>query len=393
MLNLNLKKMSNSELVSQLKHKVLEERKSLTEILHMIQEVESRRLYSLYEYSSLFAFVTKELGYDESSAYRRIEAARLLKSLPTQESKKVETSLEQGKLNLTNLSSLNGFMRKKESKSKKRLSTLEKTMFIDQIENKSTRECQVLLAQLDPELSPDLREKEKALAGDKTELKIIVSNTLLEKLRRVQELRAHANPNMSYAEILEYMAEVVLDKTDPERKWAKKEKKEIKTSIATNLSVHKESAAQNEKSLPAAEVTGEKNSDKLNLSAANSQQAELSKDTLHKKLLQTELNKNNIHKNLPETEFNKNYRPTIPAHIKQAVYHRDQGRCTYVSPETGRACGSRFGLEFEHKIPVAKNGKSDTANLTLHCHAHNMRTALNEFGEEKMREFIDLNAA
>ncbi len=377
MLNLNLKKMSNSELVSQLKHKVLEERKSLTEILHMIQEVESRRLYSLYKYSSLFAFVTKELGYDESSAYRRIEAARLLKQLPTEESKKVETSLEQGKLNLTNLSSLNGFMRKKESKSKKRLSTLEKTMFIDQIENKSTRECQVLLAQLDPELSPDLREKERALAGDKTELKIIVSNAILEKLNRVKAIRAHVNPNMNYAQILEYMAEVVLDKTDPERKWAKKEKKEIKTSIATNLSVHKESPASNEKSLPAAEVTGDKSSDKPSLSAANSP-----------KLPEAELSKNTIHKNLPETEFNKNYRPTIPAQIKQAVYLRDQGRCTYISPETGRTCRSRFGLEFEHKIPVAKNGKSDTANLTLHCHSHNMRTALNEFGEEKIQSYL-----
>ncbi len=293
---MNYKSLSNAELVSKLKHKVLEERKSLTEILHMIQEVESRRLYSLYEYSSLFAFVTKELGYDESSAYRRIEAARLLKSLPTEESKKVETSLEQGTLNLTNLTSLNGFMRKKESKSKKKLSTLEKTMFIDQIENKSTRECQVLLAQLDPELSPDLREKERALAGNKTELKIIVSNALLEKLNRVQELRAHVNPNMSYAEILEYMTEITLDKTDPERKWARKENKKIKaslleakkvakemekkskesfaetrktpqqkTSIATNPLAHKDSPASSEKSLPAPEVTGGKNSDKPNV--------------------------------------------------------------------------------------------------------------------------------
>ncbi|MBI4925044.1 MAG: hypothetical protein HY843_03885, partial [Bdellovibrio sp.] len=111
-LNFSFKSLSNTELVSKLKTKVLEERKALTEILHLLREVELRRLYALYGYSSLFNFVVNELGYDESSAYRRIEAMRLMKDLPTQEAKKVETRLEEGKVSLTNLSSLQGFIRR-----------------------------------------------------------------------------------------------------------------------------------------------------------------------------------------------------------------------------------------------------------------------------------------
>ena len=59
---------SNETLIEDLKSMVADERKLLTTILHHLKEVEDRRLYLERGYSSLFAFITAELGYSESAA-------------------------------------------------------------------------------------------------------------------------------------------------------------------------------------------------------------------------------------------------------------------------------------------------------------------------------------
>ncbi|MBW2389061.1 MAG: hypothetical protein JRG89_11575, partial [Deltaproteobacteria bacterium] len=46
----------------------------------------------------------------------------------------------------------------------------------------------------------------------------------------------------------------------------------------------------------------------------------------------------------------------IPAEVRRAVWTRDGGRCTYVSPE-GRQCGSAEFLEYHHQVPWARSRK------------------------------------
>ena len=48
-------------------------------LIEFLAEADSRRLFAERGYSSLLDYVTKCLGYSEGSAYRRINAARLLK--------------------------------------------------------------------------------------------------------------------------------------------------------------------------------------------------------------------------------------------------------------------------------------------------------------------------
>ena len=64
----------------------------------------------------------------------------------------------------------------------------------------------------------------------------------------------------------------------------------------------------------------------------------------------------------------------IPAAIRRAVWRRDRGRCTYVSPD-GRPCGSRWQLELDHVHPVALGGETSMSNLRLLCRAHNQLLA------------------
>ncbi|MGZ3843545.1 MAG: hypothetical protein ACXVCA_15740, partial [Bdellovibrio sp.] len=78
-----LSKISNSDLEFQLKNLVAKERKLLHFILEHIREVDVRKIYLERAYSSLYEYLVKELGYSGSAAMRRLEAARLLKEVPT----------------------------------------------------------------------------------------------------------------------------------------------------------------------------------------------------------------------------------------------------------------------------------------------------------------------
>jgi len=83
------------------------------------------------------------------------------------------------------------------------------------------------------------------------------------------------------------------------------------------------------------------------------------------------------------TEHSK--RPAIPAHIRRAVYERDGGQCTFVSPE-GHRCQSRRLLEFHHIDPVGKGGSTTVERLTLHCRAHNLLAARRDYGSELIEQ-------
>ena len=69
----------------------------------------------------------------------------------------------------------------------------------------------------------------------------------------------------------------------------------------------------------------------------------------------------------------------IPMHVKNAVWNRDGGRCTYVA-ENGHRCESRRFLEFDREIPFARGGQAMVVNIRLRCRAHNQFEAGRTFG-------------
>jgi hypothetical protein len=105
---MSLKSLSNSQLIVELKVKVENERKLLMEILHALQEVDTRKLHLEMGYPDLYTFAMKELGYSSGAAYRRISAMRLLQSVP-----EFAPRLESGELALENASQAQSFSGKK----------------------------------------------------------------------------------------------------------------------------------------------------------------------------------------------------------------------------------------------------------------------------------------
>ena len=77
-------------------------------------------------------------------------------------------------------------------------------------------------------------------------------------------------------------------------------------------------------------------------------------------------------------------RRTVPAHVRRAVWARDDGQCTFIGPD-GIRCGSRRRLEFDHVTPVARGGDAATADdVRLRCRTHNQYEAELMFGREFM---------
>jgi hypothetical protein len=78
----------------------------------------------------------------------------------------------------------------------------------------------------------------------------------------------------------------------------------------------------------------------------------------------------------------------LAQHIKREVWHRDGGMCTYVDPVSGKCCGSKHFLEYDHIHPLALGGESTPDNLRLRCRVHNQVAALGVYGHQKMARFI-----
>ena len=73
----------------------------------------------------------------------------------------------------------------------------------------------------------------------------------------------------------------------------------------------------------------------------------------------------------------------IPAHVKRAVWEREQGQCAFVS-ESGHRCEARSGLEFDHKLEFARGGEATVEGIELLCRAHNQFKAERTFGARFM---------
>ncbi|MBI3017542.1 MAG: HNH endonuclease, partial [Deltaproteobacteria bacterium] len=69
----------------------------------------------------------------------------------------------------------------------------------------------------------------------------------------------------------------------------------------------------------------------------------------------------------------------VPEKIKQIIWERDEGQCSYASPE-GKKCGEKNFLELDHVHPWSLGGDTTAENLRLLCRTHNQWRAERTFG-------------
>ena len=77
-----LTKLSDQALLENFSRIVRFERKATAQVVVHLAEIYARRLYAQEGYSSLFAYIKEKFHYSGSSAYRRIQVARLSLQFP-----------------------------------------------------------------------------------------------------------------------------------------------------------------------------------------------------------------------------------------------------------------------------------------------------------------------
>src|SRR5579871_4342818 len=104
---MNLRELSDYELVEHTKDCVLKERRATLLVLDRLREVVRRGVHLSMGYGSLHEFCTGELGYSDGAAHRRIQAMRLCDELPD-----AKEAIADGTLSLSTAASLESYFKK-----------------------------------------------------------------------------------------------------------------------------------------------------------------------------------------------------------------------------------------------------------------------------------------
>jgi hypothetical protein len=177
---MNLKHLSDRTLLSETKKFVAQEREISLHLLHHLKEIERRRAFSDLGYGSLFEYVTRELGYSEASASRRIRSARLIADMP-----ELEIKFESGLLNMNHISMAAQLFKNEDISDKKtRLEVLGK------IENKSARDTEKALLEYKGLIEVP-KESIKIVTAEITTVKMNLSNETMSLLDELKSVLGH----------------------------------------------------------------------------------------------------------------------------------------------------------------------------------------------------------
>jgi len=174
------------------------ERRISVKILRRLMEVERGRIHLDMGYSSLFIFLTKHLKYSDGSAYRRIEAMKILRDVPD-----LGQRITVGAISVTVAAEISRIVKIKKIKNPE-----EKLALVEQFSWKNKREVEKEIARIAPrEAKP---EKIREINPEESSLELTVSKELREKLEKLKALLSHKNPSLKMSGVLEAIADIAL---------------------------------------------------------------------------------------------------------------------------------------------------------------------------------------
>lgn len=343
---MRIQDLSDDELLRSARNKKRQESECTLEMIEHIREVDRRRLYASLKYTSLYHYVTKDLGYSEREAYDRINAMRTIREMPSIESKVVE-----GRISLTALAQATSAIRAETKIARTEHGTLptkeRKMQLIEAVEGLSRREAQGTLQKL---TGLDLTPKETFRAkGDLFEIKMTIGPELNEKLKKLKGWLAHSNPDLSTSALIEKLCDDAI---------AAHEKR---------LQTTRKSAAKI--SQPDKERSGK--------AARSDQGVQSDKDLRSDKDVRSDKGSRSG-KKPSVSEVQK--RISLKARVKKQVWLRAHSRC--------EKCGSTHALQIDHISPLVRNGSNAPDNLRLLCRSCNQRAAIETLGITQMQRYM-----
>ncbi|HEX4923652.1 MAG TPA: HNH endonuclease signature motif containing protein [Bdellovibrionales bacterium] len=346
--SINLKKLTDSELIASADRSIKQEREATTLVIHHFREIERRRLFSAHKFGSLFEMAVRHFGYTEDQANARISAMRLLKELP-----ELEEKIAAGSLTLTHLNLARTHFRNEKKHGQREATRDEMLDLVLQLENTSKREAQVLLQTASSRPIDVPHDEIKPLGEDKIVLKFAAAAQLEAQVKVLKGLLAHKHPELSLGELFQKLCELGLQEWSP----AKEPKRKRKSSrAAQNLMVAfapgPERGAAGQVAASDNEAAQEERTGAGWPSGAGARE-----------------------------DGSRTHDEFSQAAIHRHIWKRDQSKCTN--------CKSTFAPEKDHRIPKAKGGDDSTENLRLLCKSCNQRAAIEAFGLELMDQYLN----
>lgn len=197
---MNLKHLTDISLRHETRKAALREREATTVLLHHIREVDDRKLYCDWRFTSLFDWCVRDLGLCEGSAQLRITAARLLADIP-----EIEEKIKQGTLTLTNIAQINQFCRQNNI-----VDINEKREMLFKVENLSKKEAEKKLFQISGKENIE-KETEKRISDKKTKIVLILSDETMDSLKEIKDL---IGKELSSDELIQAMVSALKEKIE-----------------------------------------------------------------------------------------------------------------------------------------------------------------------------------
>lgn len=343
----SLSHLSDQDLLRGLVALVARDRATTAELVAHIAEVDDRKLFAPKGYSSMYEYCVRELHLSADAALMRIRAGRTARQFPV-----ISAALADGRLHLTAVALLSPY-----------LTVGNATELLLATEHRTIEEIKLVLAARFPQ--PELATRLEAIAFPG-------SPVASPRSERVE----------SGSGVREMSHQLVSKRVESSFAWPK----------VAPLSAERYALQT---------TVGQSTHDKLRYAQALLGHAVPTGDLAE--VLDRALDA--LIALLEKRKFGATSRPRpgrasddprhIPAHVKRAVWERDDGRCSFVG-ENGQGCGSRVRLEFDHVDPVARGGEATVEGIRLRCRAHDQYEAECVFGVgfmEQKREAARLAAA
>ncbi|MEO8901401.1 MAG: hypothetical protein ABI488_06765 [Polyangiaceae bacterium] len=370
------------------------------DVLAHLAELDERKLFLELGFSSLFVYCMEALGMDESSAGRRITAARVCRKYP-----EVYVRVASGALGLSVLCALNPHLNPENA-----------AQLFEACSNKSRRRVEEILAARFPkpdvrdlirrvpiqtEMRPMLAESRlssalsepstnaappipvpnprsssevpprriEPLSADRYGFHFTGNSSLKEKFEQARALLSHEVPSGEMAALFERALDALIRDRE-KRRFAVgcKPRRAARLPVVVSPRAAKQSRSPGECCAEPPPVVPLVHSEESARVPSGESARVPSGESAR------------MHSGESARVQAKRSR-RIPAAVVREVYVRDEGRCSFVSRD-GRRCDCRVFLEVDHCTPFAVNGAPTILNLRLRCRAHNQWHAVRYFGRK-----------
>ena len=352
--------LSDQALLSQTKLLVQKERSLHVQVLRHLREIEARQLYFSEGYASLFDYAVRGLGYSKGAAFRRIKAMRLCRDEPETLEK-----IKSGRLSLCAASQLQSFFEKQKKEVVRLKNDLKKAsesgLAVQSIKQRGELE-------LKGAAGSALREKNKTLAPEQGCLQS--GSAPGPEKSGGSALGSKGKPAGSAPGLGKNAGSAPgLEENKPPRGGMAARPAQQTGSALGSKGKPASSAPGLGKNAGSAPGLEENKPPRGGMAARPAQQTGSAPGFFWRERAAPQ------RKRAPGPGGSR----YIPAEVKRLVWARDQGRCSYVNPKTGRRCGSRYMIQMDHIKPYSLGGLSTKENMRLLCAGHNRFRARQTF--------------